>query len=1130
MKQRSQYIVVSFIFFLFACAKQKQQQNSFNFKPPTVIEAKAYKVPKEKTAPPIVIPATGLKKVMAGKPEVIQLKSNVFPAITERVVLAGVPEVLMPPGRSVEPPTVVAAKDSPYIAGVPEIFLLKDLYIKENNPASFSTIKATHGLNSNEISSLCQDKAGNIWIGEWFGGISRYDGRFLTNYSIPQGLSSDIVNCILEDKNNNIWIGTTDAGVNKFDGRYITRYSTKEGLSNNFIHYMLQDKKGNIWFATDKGLNRYDGRSFIHYTTAQGLPSDSILTLFEDDKNTLWIGCRNGIAQFDGYSFRNYNQAFGLEFNSTVACITQDNEKNFWFTVNGQGLYKFDGAYISRVTAQEDLNSNSFLTIIKDNYGDIWIGTSDHGAYRYDGKSIFHLRAEEGLSNEIVPAILQDRYGNIWLGTTTGICKYDGRVFNHIMPAGLEEIECLMADKAGKIWAASGSSDCINMYDGRSIARYAATQGLFNTQITYMLQDRYDNIWFCSFDGVDKFDGRYFTHYAVSNGLPHNVVYCMLEDKEGNLWFGTRKGLSKFDGTSFTNYYIQQGLNSETIFTLFEDHRDNIWIGTSDKGVCSFDGKVFTHYDPEYSVSHPMVIGMMEDRHNNIWFCTNTGVNKFDGKTFTWYTTEQGLSNNIVKNLLEDRNGNIWVGTINGLNRLMSDSINTGRPSFKKYHVTEGFLGAGTYENSIVQNIDGTIWIGANDRLTSYHPEGDIADTIAPTIQLSGIALFEENINWIDIEKKKDSAFILNNGIKLKNFGFSSLTDWYNQPQNLELAYNNNYISFQFIGITTKRPKEVRYQYLLEGLDEHWSSLTDKPEATYNNLPHGKYTFKVKAVNSDGYWSNELAYSFIIHPSWWRTWWFESIAAICIVVLGYALMRWRIKQRFHLQLERSKNEKQLAELQRQKTELEMQALRAQMNPHFIFNSLNSINRFILQNNRAQASEYLTKFSKLVRLILQNSQASLITLESELESLKLYLELERLRFDDHFAFKIIIHEELDTDILKIPPLIIQPFAENAIWHGLMNKEEKGHLQIELFQQDEMLCCKITDDGIGRKKAETLNRQSTSIHKSMGLRITEERIAMLQQQKQVKSSVQITDLVLPDGTAAGTEVLLKIPLII
>lgn len=224
--------------------------------------------------------------------------------------------------------------------------------------------------------------------------------------------------------------------------------------------------------------------------------------------------------------------------------------------------------------------------------------------------------------------------------------------------------------------------------------------------------------------------------------------------------------------------------------------------------------------------------------------------------------------------------------------------------------------------------------------------------------------------------------------------------------------------------------------------------------------------------------------------------------------------------------EKLKSERLQQQLKQKVSELEMQALRAQMNPHFIFNSLNSINRFILQNNKAQASEYLTKFSRLVRLILQNSQAALIPLESELESLQLYLELEAVRFDHHFQFRISVADDIETDIIKVPPLIIQPYAENAIWHGLMHKEEKGHLEIELFKQNEILCCRITDDGIGRKKASELKSKSAATHKSIGMKITADRIAILQNLNGSESPVTINDLINADGSAGGTEVLLKI----
>jgi hypothetical protein len=252
---------------------------------------------------------------------------------------------------------------------------------------------------------------------------------------------------------------------------------------------------------------------------------------------------------------------------------------------------------------------------------------------------------------------------------------------------------------------------------------------------------------------------------------------------------------------------------------------------------------------------------------------------------------------------------------------------------------------------------------------------------------------------------------------------------------------------------------------------------------------------------------------------------------IILSLLGFIIVRHIIRGRKYetqrlkheLEIQKLESEKTKAELQQQATEL------AQMNPHFIFNSLNSINRFILQNNKAQASEYLTKFSRLVRLILQNSQSALIPLESELESLQLYLELEAVRFDHHFEFKISVEKDLDVSILKVPPLIIQPYAENAIWHGLMHKEEKGHLEIEVTQEDNSLYFKITDDGIGRQKATELVSKSATKHKSMGLKITSDRIAMLHRLNGTESPVTINDLVHDDGSAAGTEVILSMPVI-
>ncbi|MDQ6763307.1 MAG: tetratricopeptide repeat protein [Bacteroidota bacterium] len=259
---------------------------------------------------------------------------------------------------------------------------------------------------------------------------------------------------------------------------------------------------------------------------------------------------------------------------------------------------------------------------------------------------------------------------------------------------------------------------------------------------------------------------------------------------------------------------------------------------------------------------------------------------------------------------------------------------------------------------------------------------------------------------------------------------------------------------------------------------------------------------------------------------------------ICLLIISGIIFRTILFKRKNEKSlrELAENELQIQKLESQKklSKLEMQALRAQMNPHFIFNSLSAINLFILENNRLQASEYLSKFARLVRLILQNSQEAFIPLERELEALQLYLELESLRYENKFTYKINTGDVPDITLIKVPPLIIQPYVENAIWHGLMHlpgreagKKESGHLEIELYTEGSFLFCKIMDDGIGRKKAAELKSKSALAYKSMGMNITADRIAMLQQQNQLGTHIVINDLVLADGSAGGTEVIIKIP---
>lgn len=256
------------------------------------------------------------------------------------------------------------------------------------------------------------------------------------------------------------------------------------------------------------------------------------------------------------------------------------------------------------------------------------------------------------------------------------------------------------------------------------------------------------------------------------------------------------------------------------------------------------------------------------------------------------------------------------------------------------------------------------------------------------------------------------------------------------------------------------------------------------------------------------------------------------IAAMFTMVLILILVNRNIKLKrrkaeLHQLMDQVSAQQKLTELEKEKVNLEMQALRTQMNPHFIFNCLSSINRFILINKIDEASDYLTKFSRLIRMALHNSEKSLITLESELEAIRLYLDLERLRFKNAFDYSITFVNTIDINAIHIPPMLIQPFAENAIWHGLMHKKGSGHLEIQLCAEDKILTCTIIDNGVGRNMAATFNSRSAEKNKSMGVEITAGRLALLNKSKNESAVFNIEDLIDEEGNGCGTKVVLKMP---
>jgi two-component system sensor histidine kinase ChiS len=935
---------IFFLIFLFSCNNEEKSHSAYLG--PKVVEAKGYVVLKDsmRTPPVFEVDESKLTKIPVGKPKIVTTNLNVHKAVQGKVVMVDETKLrkITPGTDTFSLPKKVIAIDSPFTAGIPEIVIAKDMANKDQNPANFSSFGKLQGLKHGSIRCMLQDKSGNLWFGTYGGGVSRYNGASFTHFTEKEGLSNNVVYSMLEDKNGNLWFGTSGGGVSKYNGASFTHFTEKEGLSNNVVLSILEDKSGNLWFGTNGGgVSKYNGASFTHFTEKEGLSNNVVYSMLEDKSGNLWFGTLGGgVSKYNGTSFTHFTEKEGLS-NNVVWSILEDKSGNLWFGTDGGGLSKCSGTSFTHFTEKEGLSNNVVLSILEDKSGNLWFGTNGGGLSKYNGASFTHFTEKEGLSNNDVLSILEDKSGNLWFGTNGGgISKYNGASFTHFTEKeGLNNnaIWSIVEDKSGNLWFGN-SGGGVSKYNGASFTHFTEKEGLSNNVVLSILEDKSGNLWFgTSGGGVSKYNGASFTHFTEKEGLSNNVVYSMLEDKSGNLWFGTDGGgVSKYNGASFTHFTEKEGLSNNVVYSMLEDKSGNLWFGTNGGGVSKYNGTSFTHFTEKEGLSNNVVWSIVEDKSGNLWFGTSGGgVSKYNGASFTHFTEKEGLSNNYVFSILEDKSGNLWFETRFGLSmlseakfveiseKIKSNTIKEEDVFFKTYSYEDGFLGIGCIRSSILEASNGTIWVGANDRLTAMHPESMEADSIPPSIRLSTIELFNENIVWANLKNKKDSILTLGNGVKVSDFEFDGITKWYTLPENLSLAYNNNYLTFNFIGITMAQPKKVRYQYILDGLDENWSAITNETSAPYGNLPHGSYTFKVKAMNSEGYWSKQFEYSFTIRPPWWKTWWFRTLVGIIVVgsIIFYIKWRERALKETQKQLE-LKVDEATAEIRQQKEVIE----------------------------------------------------------------------------------------------------------------------------------------------------------------------------------------------------------------
>lgn len=781
--------------------------------------------------------------------------------------------------------------------------------VGHSQTTSFIYYGVEQGLSQSQVQGITQDDNGNLWIGT-LSGLTKYNGREFKTYSRKDSLAEDWITAVFKDKKGNIWLGHWAGGVSMFNNRTqkIENLNLEEFTRFKTVTAIAQDEKGCFWIATEgAGIFVYDpvNKKMISITRKDGLSSDNVYDVCLDQKGNIWTATDIGIAVFDGSNYSNHsilNIGNGL-LSNRITTLALVNYNEIWVGTADAGVMvlkikddfsiKIPDKAIEnagqKINTKNGLGSDFINCIFEDKSHNVWIGTTGGGAAKctpYPSKDrtealskaiIYNYNTKQGLNYFNANTIFQDRESNVWIGTDIGLNQYRGERFQIYDEADSlvnNLVWTTLCDREGSIWLGTNegiskisfSYSAINRKENHTIKNYTIKNGLSSNVILSSFEDKDGNLWFGSgFGGVCKFNKATdrFETYNKENGLAGNVVYAISDDNHGNLWFGTKEGASKFDPATkvFRNYTTADGLGGNNVYHIFKDSKGNLWFGALGGSLSMYDGTSFKKFDETDGMRHRFILCINEDKKHNIWLgAYGGGLYKYDGKVFTNYTVKEGLTTDSPYSIIADNDNRIWIGSSRGIDRF--DEATT---SFVHYGKPEGFLGVETNANAVCIDKEGNLWYGTIMGAVRYSPKEDKPNTVEPQTFISGLKLF-----------MKDAPF----------------------PDDARFTYDNNHLTFSFVGVSLSNPGRVQYQYKLEGFDKDWlPGYTSANEAVYTNLPPGSYTFMVRARNSDGT-SNILPseYKFFIAPPFWQTVTFYVLGALFLIFSIYVYDKVRTRK------------------------------------------------------------------------------------------------------------------------------------------------------------------------------------------------------------------------------------------
>ena len=961
-------------------------------------------------------------------------------------------------------------------------------------------INTQNSLPDNSIQAIFKDHRGSMWLGT-NSGLCRYDGNRMQIFSSRDGLAGNRIWAINEDKHQRLWLGSYGNGISYYDGKSFHKFALNDSI-DKYIRFIAYDRQNDIMlFGCDYGLIVKDAHDSIQYFDASSVgikrlqvisikqmgelfyiytywkeptyvynPKEGKLYKFGKFYNRHFTNIASSIITQGGDTIIGYDRNRTailkkgriIKFDNTgqVFDMSRGADNNIWLagwdiTLNGGsgGLQRIHNDSLVDCTDKFQIPSRMIWSLYYDTLEQIlFVGTNDQGLFVFKNKKFEYFDFQK---NDIDINHLKWVNNSLWVACDNGVYEFKNNSLQHTYDK--DYFKSIIKKPSSKI------------------TKYFYQNSQQKFMAKYINTDQQGQLYITSDGGFFKYSGNHQFQHKTS--LTFGNPFAFYRHKLFTVGWGylyEYPDLSDLSKIITHNKWREE--QSPVDVSKIIEHNDELWFVSYNRGLFILNDKHFKWLNLRNKDLGHEIKDLAFGPDGSLYIGQNNGeliIAQYHNDSLEIkrkLSCNAEIHGHSIRWVVCNKHNQLFVGTDEGLNYLDLSKNQSSQWAFQLYNQKEGY--AAFASHNAVEDSLGNIWVDTKKGILKIDAQRFYSANRYQQTRITGISLFN---------KPADSLL---------------------QIQNPMLDYDRNYISFSFARNNYRNADKDVYYYRLVGFDNQWRQSKEQT-TTFFNLPHGNYQFEVKTYNyNSNTFSNTAHYGFIIKKAWWTTLWFYGIIIFLIGLSVWFYIRLRIK-RISREAERK------AEITKQIAELEMQALQAQMNPHFVFNSLNAIQNFVLDGNIDDTLTYLAHFSRLLRDTLNYASEKRISISQEQDFLNHYLALEQTRFGKNnkqaFEVEFIIDKNINTDISIMPPMLLQPIIENAIKHGEVHKQQDGKVQIEFKMEEDFLVVSITDNGIGRERAAA---KKCNAHKSKGISIIENRIKLLSQSP--KAGVRIIDL--------------------